>query len=794
LVNRLGLSGDQDELVRRTLQIAFQQILRLAQNSHWLEVSDRDAGFGSVTAFRLKLAGLRVRRPLQLFRCRRTGELWPRSLAGLSTVPDEGECDLEPISDAEADADPRFARTRDEFRNSPIFRMGNWSDEHSAQLKPEENRRLQQLFAVSARNVLSATTTLEVGIDIGGLSAVLLGNVPPSRANYQQRGGRAGRRADGSSIVCTFAQHRPFDLAVFTSFQEFYGKPLRRPVVRLERERFGRRHAHSLLLGEFFRRIYPPGKLTGTMTAYNHIGWLCDEPRVPKQLADNARVETLESAKRDALNENHAWFLHGRAPYQQFESFLEYLLQGDDPLRQEMSMLLVGTPLVGQAGAVIKQARRTFNEACTQWKLEYEGLTKAWLAAVTAGARNAVLNAIHYQSRALWRTETIAVLAERRFLPRYGFPINVQALTVQTEDAEEPVRFQRSSMLALSEYVPGSVLLGGGKSYASHGVLSFWADTGERSFGLKKYLYQCVNGHAWTELQLLNQEVCPQCQAPVARSNTELLLPRFGYSTAVWDEPSWEAEQERVGTTQVLASLLLTSAPVHTVENFAGVRGLQVQLFENANLLAINSGQQECGFALCTRCGYADSMPGAGDTLPVLEGVAFRDHQAIYGSGKYRNAHVCWKQDGHEPVMRYVHFAAEHNTDLLQFDLEHCNRVNTRALASTLAHAVHLAGSELLEVDAREISLSTSELRDGTRMRFQLYDSDAGGSGHVAELLLRATELAAAIEAVLRRDALHDSRCSDACLRCLLPPGSQDAYDSGDLDRQGLLFSLRRSE
>ena len=65
-------------------------------------------------------------------------------------------------------------------------------EEHSAQLAQKENRRLQDLFIQGKRNVLSATTTLEVGIDIGGLSGVLMANVPPNKANYIQRSGRAG--------------------------------------------------------------------------------------------------------------------------------------------------------------------------------------------------------------------------------------------------------------------------------------------------------------------------------------------------------------------------------------------------------------------------------------------------------------------------------------------------------------------------------------------------------------------------------------------------------------------------
>jgi hypothetical protein len=67
------------------------------------------------------------------------------------------------------DEDPRLARQRREYRSSPVFQIGLWAEEHSAQLALRENRRLQDLFKAGIRNVLSATTTLELGI--GGSAA-----------------------------------------------------------------------------------------------------------------------------------------------------------------------------------------------------------------------------------------------------------------------------------------------------------------------------------------------------------------------------------------------------------------------------------------------------------------------------------------------------------------------------------------------------------------------------------------------------------------------------------------------
>ena len=103
--------------------------------------------------------------------------------------------------------------------------------EHTALLTRDERDRLQQRFSNPQPrpwepNLLSATPTLELGIDVGDLSTVVLCSVPPAQANYLQRIGRAGRR-DGNAFTATVATGRPHDLY-------FYAEPLAMLAGRLE--------------------------------------------------------------------------------------------------------------------------------------------------------------------------------------------------------------------------------------------------------------------------------------------------------------------------------------------------------------------------------------------------------------------------------------------------------------------------------------------------------------------------------------------------------------------------------
>lgn len=805
-----GVEEPSDELVILVLESAFTVLQKRAQGSElpevsrlsWLEKKEHMVNGRAVECIRIDFSQLCIRRPHALYRCSKTGHIFNRSVLGCAPdSPMPGA--LLPVTASALESDTRVGRQRREYLHSPIFKIGVWAEEHSAQLAPRETRRLQDLFKGGIRNILSATTTMELGIDIGGLSAVLMGNVPPNKANYLQRAGRAGRRADGSSLVVAYARPRPFDRAVFADFEKFLGKNLHKPVVFLNRRKVVSRHLNAFLLSEFFRSVFAPLSVGGAMTSYGDTGTFCGvevptkaesnlEPTLLRITVDPRRIRVPKwgplsspTGSPDSLAE-------------MFRRFLEYMRDTPDPqVKDAVEKLLLLTATESEVADwdnLMQQTIDQYDEALRGWLLDYEELLECWKEAKSNSQRNA----IRYQLIALKDITVIESLANQGFLPRYGFPIGVHRLKVVVPSErhegkvreEDQYRLERPGFLALREFVPGSQIIAGGKLLTSRGLLKHWTGANvDKYIGLREWLFSCSNNHQYHGLRRdLN---CLQCGAEPAGPPRRMLFPRHGFTTAAWAPPVWSNDVEVVGETQTQSLSFTPQMPSgQIVENFGGINRLQAHYKEDGELTVFNSGANGCGFAICLKCGYADSDErDSKGTLVWPSG--FETHAPLYAS---TDTNKCWKSKEH-PALREEVLAARERTDVLLVDFSECipGLSSDTALMTTLGHALQRGGAFILDLDSRELGVMLVPTGDQGRSHgVMLYDTASGGVGHSLELFSLGWELLRAALDVLYVDEAHHAHCKTACLDCLLSFDAQSAAARGLLQREKAYHVLKQ--
>lgn len=636
--------------------------------------------------------------------------------------------------------------------------------EHSAQQESRILERYEKAFKAGDLNLLSCSTTMEMGIDIGGISQVAMNNVPPHPANYLQRAGRAGRRREARSLAMTLCKSNPHDQAVFSNSRWAFDTPLPAPRVSLDSPIIVQRHVHSLLLSHFLAdALMGSGQEQTKLTCGLFF------------LGENTLADRFA-----------AWC---RA----FSSDRSQVLAGG--LRQ----LLRHSAYDGSdLNRVMDAAAEAIDELAQGWRMEWANLEKEAEEVRRAGETSPAYRAVMLHKERLSGEYLLRELATRGYLPAYGFPTHIapfdnltrgQFLRArqQSEQTRDDNRYRRRElasrdlMTALREYAPGSEVVMDGLVYRSAGVTLNWHIPADQQSAREiqdiRLAWRCNHcGASGSSHTLQAARHCDACGADITPEHIREFLEPAGFAVDFYREPGNDVSSQRF--VPVEAPWINARGDWFPLPNPALGR---FRVSVKGHVFHQSRGIHGTGYALCLECGRAEPMHPNGSLPDVFQ----KPHPKLRRAKE--DGLFCGGSDDAWKVKNGITLGHETWTDVLEIQLktEAGGWLNDATAAMTLAVALRDALAELIGVQAAELSCCIKEVRPATGVRCQsilIFDRFAAGYASSAERYLGSLFHSA------RKRLQCPANCDSACPHCILDFDQRFAADS--LNRHAALDVL----
>lgn len=612
---------------------------------------------------------------------------------------------------------------------SPYLRAA----EHSAQQPPHRLRRFESEFKKGEINILNCSTTMEMGVDIGSVSAVMMTNVPPALANYRQRVGRAGRRRQGFASSLTYTRDTPLDREAFHDPQKYLSRETRAPRVKLDSRRIVQRHVNALLLARWFADA--GGEALKTRVG-NFFG-------LPGELgAEQIHDAPLESCLK--------WIA---AP-----STIE-------TLARDVEMLVRGTVLAGDT--------LLFEAARDALKTAQAGITAEWQAIQqqAVGAPKEGRASLGYQLKRLVDDNLLRELGYRGVLPAHGFPTGVVAFVNDDKPAADDRRDDegddssrrrrsfptRTLDIAIRDYAPGAEVVIDGLVYRSAGVTLNWlrpADDAEaREIQSLKTFWTCPACGA-ADCAHATPAKCPLCQSEASLLERRFLEPA-GFTADMRAVPHADADEVTYIEPEIEQIMARGAAWTPMADP---TQGRMRATNEGLVFYSSRGPQPKIGYHVCLDCGRAAPASATPGEHPL------KDHEPLRFTRKAADGH-CPGNDKPFKITQAIALGHETMTDVVELQPA---GLEADGAAWAAISAVRAALTRQLGIETGELGLAvrpaTTTLGQRTHSLF-LYDRASGGAGFAPQ--------AAALFETLLPDIVKtldcpQPGCTRGCSACVL--------------------------
>jgi hypothetical protein len=667
--------------------------------------------------------------------------------------------------------------------------MGTWPDlsdrvarhsrylravEHSAQIAGPDLTRREAEFKSGRVNVLSCSTTMEMGVDIGGLTAVAMNNVPPHPANFLQRAGRAGRRGETAALSFTLCKTTPHGEAIFRNPLWPFTSRLGMPRVGLQSQPIVQRHINALALAEYLRE-QAPDRIHRLRT-----GWF---------------LESSEPEDSSAPCDSFADWC--KCP----ESLPGHLAEGVKTLVNRT--ILEGRPL----SDLLTRTAEAIAQVAERWRRDLQALLDQRELVRTREGDSKPEQALDIQLKRLRGEYLLGYLATLGFLPGYGFPTDVVPLVTTTleslqkagVDEREDNRVRRAGYpsrnlaIAIRDYAPGTDTVLDGRVFRSGGVTLNWhvpadAEAAPEIQNLR-WVWRCeMCGGSGTRPTL--PEICPSCGE---RDGNKLTRHRYlqpaGFAVDIRCQPHNDI---------TIPQYIPVRDPLISLEG-ADWMPLpspslgRYRFSEYGHIFHRSDGLHGEGFCLCLRCGRADSMlPGKRLPASFVQDVEKQKplyHKRLRGGRLNDRETVCPGNGEDWAIQQELRLGVVSWTEVFELQLLDASGAPIdRSTAFTLAVALRGALCLMLGIEEAEVGAVASPSRDSNghpAFSIYLYDTATGGAGYAGQIV---SQLPALLRKA-RSEVLDCPReCDAACQGCILTYDTQHHLD--DLNRHAVLRLL----